>query len=58
MTLDKHRIDGLPRIVDRTMPTTKFEPMLTAAGYTKLGTTAAKGNRVKAWWIHPNYRSL
>ncbi len=58
MTLNKHRIDGLPRILDRTMSTTKFEPMLTTAGYIKIGTTAAKGNRVKAWWMHPNYRRV
>ncbi len=32
--------------------------MLTGAGYTKIGIPAAKGNRVKAWWTHPNYRRL
>ncbi len=58
MTLNKHRIDGLPRLLDRTMFTIKFEPMLTAAGYTKIGTAAAKGNRVKAWWTHPAYRRV
>lgn len=58
MTLDKHRIDGLPKILDRTMPDTRFEQMLVDAGYTKIGSAPAKGNRIKAWWTHPSYQRV
>ena len=58
MTLNRHRIDGLPKILDTTMPATRFEQMLTDAGYTKFGTAPAKGNRIKAWWTHPTYRRV
>ncbi len=58
MTLNKHRIDGLPKILERTMPAAKFEQMLLAAGYIKIGTAAAQGNRIKAWWTHSSYRRV
>ena len=58
MTLNKHQIDGLPKILDRTMPTSKFEQILLNAGYTKAGTAAAKGNRIKSWWTHLSYRRV
>jgi hypothetical protein len=53
MSLDKHRVDGLPKILDRTMVTSRFEQLLIDADYGKVGTSPAKGDRVKAWWIHP-----
>lgn len=58
MTLDKHRIDGLPKILDRTMVSSRYEQLLIDAGYSKVGTAPAKGDRVKAWWIHPSYRRV
>lgn len=58
MTLDKHRIDGLPKILDRTMLATRFEQMLIDAGYTKIGSAPAKGNRSKAWWTHSTYQQV
>lgn len=58
MTLDKHRIDGLPKILDRTMVSLRFEQLLIDAGYGKVGTAPAKGDRTKAWWIHSYYRRV
>lgn len=58
MTLDKHQIDGLSKILDKTMPATRFEQMLINAGYSKIGSAPAKGNRIKAWWTHLNYRRV
>ena len=40
MTLDKHKIEGIVQI---------------QAGYTKIGTAPAQGNRIKSWWTHPTY---
>ena len=53
MTLDKHKIDGLPQITSRTLPADEFDALLTQAGYSKIGSAPAKGNRIKAWWTHP-----
>ncbi|MEO0456300.1 MAG: hypothetical protein AAF152_06900 [Cyanobacteria bacterium P01_A01_bin.114] len=58
MTLDKHKLDGIPQIESKTLPTETFESLLTGAGYTKLGTAPAKGNRIKSWWMHLTYRRI
>lgn len=58
MTLDKHQFDGIGRITVKTLPTLTFEQLLLDAGYTKIGTAPAQGNRLKAWWTHPTYRRL
>jgi hypothetical protein len=58
MTLDKHQIDGITRIRAKTLPTHTFEQLLLNAGYSKIGTAPAQGNRIKAWWTHPTYRRL
>jgi hypothetical protein len=58
MTLNRHRIDGLPKILDRTMAAAKFERLLVDAGYTQIGSASAQGNRVKIWWAHPSYRRV
>lgn len=58
MTLEKHRLDGIPRITRRTLPTSEFEAMLKGAGYTYLGSAPAQGNRHKAWWTHDTYRRV
>lgn len=58
MTLDKHQLDGIGSITSKTLPTLTFEQLLLNAGYSKIGTAPAQGNRVKAWWTHPTYRRL
>ncbi len=58
MTLDKHKLDGIPRIEVKTLPAAVFEKMLIDAGYSKIGTAPARGNRIKAWWTHPRFRRL
>lgn len=40
------------------MPAVRFEQMLVDAGYNKVGVAPAKGNRIKAWWIHRNYQRV
>ncbi|GFE71267.1 hypothetical protein [Chroococcus sp. FPU101] len=52
MTLDKHRLDGISQISAKTLPTSVFETLLMEAGYSKIGTAPAQGNRIKAWWSH------
>ena len=58
MTLDKHQLDGLGRITSKTLAAQTFEQLLLNAGYSKIGTAPAQGNRVKAWWTHPTYRRI
>lgn len=58
MTLAKHQIDGVNRISAKTLPAQVFDQLLLDAGYTKIGTAPAQGNRIKAWWTHPNYRRV
>ncbi len=58
MTLDKHQIDGIANITAKTLPAQVFDQLLLNAGYSKIGTAPAQGNRVKAWWTHPNYRRV
>ena len=58
MTLDKHKLDGINRIQARTLPASEFEQLLVSAGYSKIGTAPAKGNRIKSWWTHSTYRRL
>lgn len=58
MTLERHQIDGIAKITERTLPAATFEQILIDAGYTKIGTAPAKGNRVKAWWTHTTYRRI
>jgi len=40
------------------MPALRFEQLLIDAGYTLIGTAAAKGNRIKSWWTHPTYQRV
>lgn len=58
MTLDKHKIDGLPDITSRTMLANEFDRLMTQAGYSNTGEALAKGNRVKLWWTHREYRRV
>jgi hypothetical protein len=55
MTLDKHKIDGIPQITARVLPATEFDALLIQAGYTQIGSAPAQGNRIKAWWTHPTH---
>jgi len=47
MTLDKHKLDGIPQITAKTLPVDEFEAILLAHGYAKIGAAPAQGNRVK-----------
>jgi hypothetical protein len=58
MTLDKHKLDGIPQITAKILPSPEFETLLTDAGYTKIGTASAKGNRIKTWWSHSTFRRI
>ena len=55
MTLDKHQIDGLESFSATTLPASEFEAKMIAAGYSQTGSAPAQANRVKNWWIHPEY---
>lgn len=35
MTLDKHRIDGIPAITSKTLPASELDELLLQAGYTR-----------------------
>lgn len=58
MTLDKHRLDGIPQISAKTLPKSEFEILLIEAGYIKIGTAPAQGNRIKAWWSHSTFKRV
>ena len=58
MTLDKHLLDGIPQITTKTLPSTEFELLLLTAGYGKIGTAPAQGNRLKVWWTHSTFRRI
>ncbi|CBN57015.1 MULTISPECIES: hypothetical protein [Kamptonema] len=58
MTLDKHKLDGIPQITVKTLLSTEFELILLTAGYAKIGTAPAQGNRLKVWWTHSTFRRI
>lgn len=58
MTLDKHHIDGLSPITSKILPAEVFEGLMFNAGYAMVGSAPAKGNRIKVWWNHPNFRRV
>lgn len=58
MTLDKHKLDGVSQITAKILPSSDFETLLTDAGYTKIGSAPAKGNRIKTWWSHATFRRI
>jgi hypothetical protein len=58
MTLDKHQLDGISQITAKTLLSTEFELLLLTAGYGKIGTAPAQGNRMKVWWTHPTFRRI
>jgi hypothetical protein len=58
MTLNKHRIDGLPEIFAKVLPADVFEKMMTQAGYSVSGSADAQAGRKKIWWVHSTYRRV
>jgi hypothetical protein len=58
MTLDKHKIDGVPQITVKILSAQEFDNRLIQAGYSKIGTAPAQGNRIKAWWTHSAYSKV
>lgn len=56
MTLDQHKLDGIAQITAKTLLSTEFELLLVGAGYEKIGTAPAQGNRLKVWWTHSTFR--
>ncbi len=58
MTLDKHNLQGISKITSKTLPVDDFEQLLINAGYTKVGSAPAKGNRVKVWWSHATFSRI
>ncbi|MEG4870347.1 hypothetical protein [Microcoleus sp. F10-B6] len=36
----------------------EFELLLLTAGYGKIGTAPAQGNRMKVWWTHSTFRRI
>jgi hypothetical protein len=58
MTLDKHKLDGIPQITSKILPVNEFETLLVSAGYQRAGSAPAKGNRIKVWWNHSSYRRI
>ncbi len=55
MTRDRHKIEGVPQITVKVLPAQEFDAQLTQAGYAKISTAPAQGNRIKCWWTHPIY---
>jgi|LakMenE01Jun11ns_1017448.scaffolds.fasta_scaffold9949472_4 hypothetical protein len=51
-------LDGTPQITVKTLPSTEFELILLTAGYAKIGTAPAQGNRLKVWWNHSIFRRI
>ena len=55
MTLNKHQIQGLPKLKCQTLSSTQFEKLMIDASYSISGTAPAQGDRIKVWWIHDQY---
>ncbi|MBE9140769.1 hypothetical protein IQ254_26815 [Nodosilinea sp. LEGE 07088] len=58
MTLDKHKLDGIPQITAKILPGDEFEVMLVQEGYQRAGSAPAQGKRIKVWWNHPKHRRV
>lgn len=58
MTLEKHSIDGLPGITSKILDAEVFENLMKQAGYSLSGSAPAKGDRIKVWWNHEDYRRV
>lgn len=58
MTLDKHRLDGLPPFNTKVMSATQFEGLLLQVGYIKTSAMPAQGGRRMVSWIHLQHRKV
>ena len=58
MTLDKHKLEGIPQIKEKTLHIDNFEIQLSEAGYLRRGEAPARGNRIKIWWRHKIHRRI
>jgi hypothetical protein len=58
MTLNKHKLDGIPQISAKTLPAQELDALLINAGYTKIGKAPAQGKRIKTWWSHSTFRRI
>ena len=58
MPLDKHELQGLPKISYKVLPIAVFENMLTKAGYYKTGSVNTHNNRVKVWFNHNSFNRI
>jgi hypothetical protein len=58
MTLDKHKLDGVEQITSKTLPANQFDGLLIEAGYSRLGSAPAQGDRLKVWWSHDEFRRV
>ncbi len=55
MTLNKHRLQGIAKIRQRTMSRIEFESLLSSQGYYRKGSAPANGERLKVWYGHATY---
>jgi hypothetical protein len=55
MTLNKHRLQGIEKIRQRTMSRIDFEALLVSQGYYRTGSAPANGGRLKVWYSHAAY---
>ncbi len=58
MTLDKHQIDGIGGFNEKVLPASRFEKLMTNAGYSQIGSAPAQGGRCKFWWAHEIFRNV
>jgi hypothetical protein len=58
MTLDKHKLDGIPQIAAKILSVDEFETLLVNEGYQRAGSAPAQGKRIKVWWNHLNHRRI
>lgn len=58
MTLEKHQIQGIPQFKCKVIESSQFEEMMQKAGYFIAGSASAQGNRIKVWWMHPEYQRV
>ena len=58
MTLDKHQIDGIGGFNEKVLPATRFEELMTNAGYSQIGFAPAQCGRFKLWWAHEIFNNV
>jgi hypothetical protein len=58
MTLDKHQLDGIGGFSEKVLSASKFDEIMTNAGYSQTGSAPAQDGRLKVWWSHTNFRNV